>query len=371
MSNTIQPNADQSSIDAISTHLANIEDCVHEVILHELAKSDPKPDAAACDRIFGVYTHKYLLSCASHGLVSRAARFSTNRLIPAVLELESRLGTAFHKGALFYDTGIAQLLAGNEDGYEYFLAMTDEEEFRKTRGATPRGTFNLRSGGLAAGTITQRMQFCCELLNGNIAGTAAGFSFITGRAPITAPQFDMWRQTLDPLDQFEILRITHDIEVFLGVDYPNYPAVSDNPFVLLRLAKALSHLAQWVESCLTKWQSGSGGSLGPKLVNDPHFGATLSACAGNSARFAGNNPQGVAAVDAELLKLLSDLAAASATNQRQWRLLRILYIVRNSTAHTIEPALAVYRDRGLLLSLLQVVFVSAFAVCQLKAKPMP
>jgi hypothetical protein len=76
-------------------------------------------------------------------------------------------------------------------------------------------------------------------------------------------------------------------------------------------------------------------------------------------------------VDAELRKLLADLALAPAGVERQWRLLRILYIVRNSTAHTIEPALAMYTDRALLLNLLQVVFLSVFTISQLKARPMP
>lgn len=356
--------------EAIGAQLAGIEKWIGGTILSELAKSNPKPDAAACDKLFGIYTHQYLMPCLSQGLASRAAWFSRKHLIPAVLDLERQLATEFHKGALFYDTGLAHLLAGNEDRYEYFLAMTDEEEFRKTGGANARGTLNLRSDGLAAGTIAERTQFACDLLNGKVAANAATFSFMIAGAPVTAPQFDAWRGTLDPLHQFELLRIIHDVEVFIGIDIPNYPAVADNPFVLLRLAKALSHLAQWVESCLTRCQGGGNLSLSPKLINDPDFGGPLTACAGGPAQFARNCPHG-AAVGVALHQLLLDVAAAPAGTERQWRLLRILYIVRNSTAHSIDPNLAVYQDRALLLSLLQVVFVSVFVVCQLKARPMP
>lgn len=371
MNETAQAHPNKSLIGAIGAKLLAIEEQVYGDILNELAKTHPKPDAGACDGIFGIYTHAYLMPCISQGFASRAAWFSRKRLIPAVLDLERQLSTEFHKGALFYDTGLAHLLAGNEDGYEYFLAMTDEEEFRKTAGAHHRGTANLRSGGLAGQTIPKRMQFACGLLNGNIAGNVAEFVFVTSGTPITASQLDVWRQTLHTLHQFELLRIIHDVEVFLGAGYPKYPQSADNPFVLLRLAKALSHLAQWVESCLTHWQGGAiVGTLSSKLQNDPDFGNSLSASAGGSAYFAGNNPA-VAAVDVELRQLLVDLAAAPAGNQRQWRLLRILYIVRNSTAHTIDPTLAVYQDRALLLSFLQVVFVSVFVVCQLKGKPMP
>ena len=286
-----------------------------------------------------------------------------------MLDLERQLATEFHKGALFYDTGLAHLLAGNEDRYEYFLAMTDEEEFRKTGGAHARGTSNLRSGVLEAATISERMPFACNVLNGDIAHNAATFSFVTGGAPVSGAQFDLWRQTLDSLHQFELLRIIHDVEIFLGADDPTYPAAADNPFVLLRLAKALSHIAQWVESCLTYWQGGGDKSLSSKLKEEPDF-AGLTASAGGPEQFAGYCPHGPD-VDAALRQLLLDTASAPAGSERQWRVLRILYIARNSTAHSIDPNLAVYQDRALLLSLLQVVFVSVFVVCQLKAKPMP
>lgn len=344
-----------------------------ENICNELKSSNPGRDRAKCDRIFGVhYISAYLGPCVLNGLQSRVAGFGGPGLIAQVLALEEELSTEFHKGMLFHDTGVACLLSGDEDSYEYLLAMTDEEEVKTTNGAHRRGTANLRSDSLTTKTITERIQFACDLLNGQETNIAANFTFATGVASITASRFDAWRQTLDALHQFELLRIIHDVQVFIGNKYPDYSAAKDNPFVMLRLAKALSHLAQWVESCLTQWQGteGPGGALGGKLKADANFGRLLSATAGNTEAFAGNCPHG-AAVDAELRQLLTDLAGASTGVQRQWRLLRILYIARNSTAHTIEPNLAMYNDRAFLLNLLQVVFVSVFVICQLKAKQMP
>lgn len=371
MNESCQSRPSNAAFEAISSTLELAEQQVLEGIQHALSKDDPKPDAGACDCIFGTYT-SYLELCEERRLTSRAAAFSRLVLIPAVLALEDGLGTQFHKGALFYDTGVAHFLSGNEDGYERFLAMADEEDVRKTAGTMKRGTANLRTSELAKQTIRKRMQFACDLLNGKIANYAADFSFLTGQPSITEPQFDGWRQKFDGLHEFELLRIIHDMEVCLGIDYPNYPAVADNPFVMLRLAKALSHLAQWVESCLTHWQGadGSGGALSGKLSNDTDFGSSLSTAAGSSSKFAGQCPKQDTEVDAELSELLADLTTAIEGPQRRWRLLRILYIVRNATAHTIEPKLAMYKQRAFLLNLLQAVFVSVFVICQLKGKPM-
>jgi len=167
------------SFEGVNTSLAEIERRVHDDILNAL--TSPKLDSNACDEIFGIYTHKYLAPCVSSGLSARAATFSRGWLIPAVLDLEKRLSTRFHKGALFYDTGVAHLLSGDENGYELFLAMSDEEDFRKTHGAHKRGTLNLRNDGLAAPTITGRMQFASNLLNGKVVGSAADFAFMTDR----------------------------------------------------------------------------------------------------------------------------------------------------------------------------------------------
>lgn len=339
-------------------------------ILTALRTTKPMRQRVACDTIFARFSQQYTQLCVAYGFASRAASFSTVHLIPKVLKLEQQLATEFHKGALFYTAALAHLLAGNEDGFERFLAMADEEDYRTSSGVHKRGTSNLRDIYVQEQTITKRMGLACDLLNGKIARNAADFSFITGMAPVIADRFNSWRKRLDPLHQFELLRIIHDIEILTGVGYPNYPAVDDNPFVMLRLAKALSHLAQWVESCVTHWQGGGGETLSKKLKNDPDFGATLCKCAGSEDKFAGRSPKG-SAVDVQLRQLLSDSAGASAGAERQWRVLRVLYIVRNCTAHTIVPNLAVYQNRAFPLNLLQVVFLSVFVICQLKAKPMP
>ncbi len=255
MSTIISFEACQSQLSGIHSQLADIEKSVIDYVLSELVRLKPGRNRTACDQIFSYYTQAYIAPCVSKHLASRAANVGGDSLIQMVLDLERKLTTEFHKGVLFHDTAVAHLISGNEDGYEYFLAMTDEEEVKTTSGSHRRGTFNLRSIGLAASTIIERMQFACDLLNGSVAGHAANYQFLTGLPPVTPPQFDTWRQTLDSLHQFELLRIIHDIEVFVGSGTPAYQAVQDNPFVILRLAKALSHLAQWVESCLTHWQS--------------------------------------------------------------------------------------------------------------------
>jgi hypothetical protein len=354
----------------LASQLGELEWQMFIDIEEALKRSNPGRDRDKCDSIFGIhYITAYLEPCISNGLASRVAGIGGPALIKRVLDLEKELSTEFHKGVLFHDTAIACWLSGDEDGYEYLIAMTDEEEYKTTHGAHARATFNLRSNTLTAKTILDRMQFACDLSNGKIANNAANLAFMTGVEPIAVTQFDVWRQTLDTLHQYELLRILHDAHAFVGIKYPDYTAANDNPFVMLRLAKTLSHLSQWVESCLTHWQVSSAKTLGEKLKHDPDFGPRLIACAGKNV-FPGANVHGVG-VEIELRKLLADLAGAPRGDQREWRLFRILYIVRNSTAHTIEPSLAVYQDRALLLNLVQVVFVSIFSISQLKAKPMP
>jgi hypothetical protein len=354
----------------IGGQLAGVEDQVRDAVLNKLMKVNPQ-DAGACDAIFGTfYSHPYLKPCVSYGLSSRAARFGHEVLIPRVLKLEQELSCRFHKGALFYDTGLAHLLAGDEDSYEYFLALADEEEFRKTPGSHNRGTLNLRSESLARGTIEARMQFVCDFLNGKITNNTANLVATIGGSPIDAPRFDTWRKTLDPQHQFELLRIIHDMHVFLGDIYPTYKAVDDNPFMMLRLVKALAHLAQLVESCLTSWQGATGNTLARKLIDDADFGLMLRGAAGSQQQFAGSCPHGQDIYN-ELRQLLTSYAAEPTGVQRDWRLLRILYIVRNSTAHTIDPNLQMYTDRSHLLKLLQAVFIAVFSISKLKNMPLP
>lgn len=352
----------------VGASLHATEQQLYNAIGSALASSNPGRDPAKCNPIFGQhYTRGFLIPCNAIGLSSRAAIVG-DAIIKSVIDQEKRSGTEFHKGALFHDAALANFLCGDIDKYEYLLAMAAEEDVRSSGGS--RENLNLQKDALTGQTITERLQCACDLLNGPIAGHAASYTFLTGHPQITGAQLDLWRQQLHPLEQFEFLRIIHDLHQFIGIDHAEYEPVKDNPFVLLRLAKTLSHLAQWTESILTRWQGGGGSSLSPKLKQDADFGATLSAAAGNQELFAGNCPHG-AAVDAELIQLLTALSGAAHGAQRQWRLLRIFYIVRNSTAHTIDPTLGFYSRRDVLLNLLQTVFVSVFVICRLKNKTMP
>jgi hypothetical protein len=373
------PQSNAELLAEFGSRLVTAEKEMFKAIGDALAKENPGRDRAKCDAIFGTYySHGFLRHCARHGLESRAAIIGT-QLSHAVLGLEKKLKTEFHKGALFHDTALAHFISGNEDQYEYMLAMADEEDFKTCVAANQhhqRGTLNLRANALTGQTLQDRLAVACDVLNGITSGHPSNYMFATGAAaPVSPTQLDAWRQTLDPLHQFEFLRFVHDIYVFLGIEHPGYEAVKDNPFVMLRLAKALSHLSQWVESCLTDWQGRAiHGTLSDKLRGDPHFGNSLSTEAGSVAAFAGNNPAnhgGAAAVDVALQQLLGDIVAAPVGPQRYWRTLRILYIVRNSTAHTIEPNLAMYNNRAFLLNLTQVVFLSLFVICKLKGLKMP
>lgn len=66
---------------------------------------------------------------------------------------------------------------------------------------------------------------------------------------------------------------------------------------------------------------------------------------------------------------MADIPAHSGV-QRQWRVLRVLYLVRNSTAHTIEANLVYLSDRALTIELTQSVFASLFLLAQLKSLPL-
>ena len=64
----------------------------------------------------------------------------------------------------------------------------------------------------------------------------------------------------------------------------------------------------------------------------------------------------------ELRLLLRDLQTQPSDDQCDWRILRLLYVVRNCTAHQIDEKLAFYTDRGLLMELIQVIFLSYFVI---------
>ena len=357
--------------------LTTLENSVLSTVMADLRALNQPGDRAQCDLIFGKFTHGYLVPCVSHSFASRAAEFSRQRLIPDVLALEQQRNIKFHKGALFHDTAIAASLAGNEDLFDYLLSMTDEEEVRTTSGSHARGTYNLQSGGMARQALSPRLHFACDLLNGAVLPGGISYALATGNAAITPTQLDQWRLHLDAPHQFELLRVTHELQDFGLLRFSDYPESGDNPFVMLRLAKALGHLAQLVESCFSAWQTasasvgaGAGKTLSTKLKQDAHFGANMIAAAGSEHLFAGNNPANAAAMNTELGQLLLD-AAAQTGAQRQWRLLRILYLVRNSTAHTIDANLVYYSNRPRTVELAQAVLTSLFVIRQLKGGALP
>jgi hypothetical protein len=362
----------------LGDYLSSHEDAILKTIIKELSSVGTERDRGRCDSAFGHYTHQLLYPYAGVGLVTRAAAFARDRLIPDVLNFEATHPVNFHKGALFYDTALAHLVSGDEQRFEYFLAMVDEEEYR-THGVEgkpqKRGETNLRTSQLSKVTIEHRVRFASSLLNGGEVGYPANYEFLFGRA-MNASQFDNWRQTLPALDHFELFRLLHDAEIFCGVSMPGYKPVRDNPYIMLRLVKALSQLAQWVESRLTVFQRALPAgtikkpTLSRKLGDDLALSALVSA-AGNVDRFAGTCPKTTSDTDAEIRQLLNDLQVQSDQDQKDWRVLRLLYIIRNCTAHQIDEALAFYTDRKLLLELLQVVFLSCFVIEKRKTGTIP
>lgn len=374
-----EPNHDQidHDLNEIHEHLASLEtEILQQTVskLDEITTSRPRTES---DAAFGYFTHCILFPYAKQGLASRAAFFSRSLLIPKVLEVEASRAIEFHKGALFYDTALAHLAIGDEARFEYFLAMADEEDFRTHAvEAKPRerGTHNLRQGPLSEQTIKASVRFATDLLNGVLSSNTASFSFMFG-SPITEARVDVWRRSLDGLHHAEFFRLLYEAELFYGRGMPEYCAVKDNPYVMLRLVKTLAHAGQWVESRLTALQKAlppgtiKGATLTKKLGDEPSF-ASLATAAGNVDKFAGTCPKTTADTDTELRQLLADLQKQSDQDQKDWRTLRIFYIIRNSTAHQIDEALAFYTDR-MLLELLQVVFLSYFVIENRKTGKLP
>lgn len=373
------PDHDQIDHDLSEIHscLSSLEEEIIEETVAKLDKVVSSRQRTECDEAFGYFTSCVLFPYAKRELASRAAFFSRCVLIPKVLDVEASRSIEFHKGAIFYDTALAHLVIGDEARFEYFLAMADEEDFRthavegKPR---QRGTHNLRQGELSKQTITASVRFATDLLNGVASTNAASFSFMFGN-PITETRVDLWRSSLDGLHHAELFRFLYEAELFYGRGMPEYCAVKDNPYVMLRLVKTLAHAAQWVESRLTALQTtlpaGTiGKMLSKKLQDDPGF-AGLATAAGSKIAFAGTNPATTAATDIELRQLLSDLQTQADQDQKDWRSLRVLYIIRNCTAHQIDEALAFYSDRKLLLELLQVVFLSYFVIEKRKIGTLP
>ena len=368
-SSASQPDPDAndlgSVIDQCAGEFTSIEKEVLDYTLESLKKIKDKRNRTPCDKAFGYFTHCLLIPYSKQGLSSRAAQFASSTLIPEVLALEGEEGIEFHKGALFYDTALAYLDIGDEARFEYYLAMASEEDYEthgvegKTR---QRGMHSLKTGELSKQTIEDAVQFAVDVLNGSHSTSSVTYDFALGHT-VTTAQFDACRKILDPFHHAELFRLLYEARIFLGGGMPAYEAVKDNPYVMLRLVKSLAHLGQWCESKLTAIQRAAGTvtgkTLSKKLTDDSSFSALVTA-AGNQANFAGNNPNGAAATDAELKSLIADAAAATSDDGKHWRVLRVFYLVRNSTAHQIDDALSFHTDLAYLKQLLQVVFVGYF-----------
>lgn len=359
-------------VEQLARYLDELEQETFDAVMQSLSQITASRQRTECDNAFAPLWVGVIYPYGIHGMGHRAAWFSRSRLIPAIMSLESERSIEFHKGALFYNTAIVHLWISDHDRFEYFLAMADEEDYL-THGvegkAQVRGTHNLKQGELSQQTITSSVRFACDLLNGTFSRTIVNYQFVFGSA-ITEERFDNWRRTLDGLHHAEWFRLLLDAELFMGRGMPSYYPVLDNPYILLRLVKVLGHAAQWCESCLTVFQRAlpagtiSRPTLSWKLQDDPNF-ALLVAAAGGGPQFAGNNPHGPA-VDTELNALLTAIESQATETEKIWRLLRVFYIVRNSTAHQIDASLAFHTNRDYLVKLIQAVVLAYFAIEKLK-----
>ena len=353
--------------------LGDIEATVIEEVPRRLAAIHANRDRVACDAIFGAYLIETLLGPYSNlRLDSRAAAFCCAKLIPKVLSAE-QANLQFHKGALFYNAGLSCLAAGDEGRFEYLLAMADEEDYRTAQvegQVHRRGITNVKTGDLRTQTITHRLQSLAEYLNDGAGIAGPTFEELFGYK-VDHSRIEQWRGALDPYHHYELLRLVGELDIFRRGVAPNYQAVLDNPYVMLRLCKLLAHLAQWVESDLTLLQAGAHGNTLARKLNDPHLSGLKAIASPKTLILDGMSNLSVAQQSAALKQLLQEIANAGAIAERQWRVLRILYIVRNATAHTIDPMLDFYTDRGRLLSLIRVVLLSAFILRQRKGQAIP
>lgn len=321
-----------------------------------------------CDACFSEFNNYIVRPYADASLASRAAAFSETTLIPAVLKLEADESYEFHKGAVFYNTAILFLLCGDQARFEFYLAMTDDEDyFTHDVEGKPRirGTHNKKEGQLSSQTIQPLVRFAVDLANGTVLSGACPLASILP-SPATEASLDTWRHGLDIFHHGELFRSLSELRLFCGVDGPSYPSVLDNPTVMLRLNKVLAHLAQWAESQLTLHYAGANvaKTLAPKLENDQQLNALVAVAGADptgAKRYPGRNVPS-ASLDTELQSLLVDIQAQTVSDERTWRVLRILYLVRNSTAHQIDPCLAYYTNRQFLLDLIQVTFVAALII---------
>lgn len=350
--------------------LANPESEVIQDIERMLERIDKPRDRSACDAAFGYFSACILRPYCSNGMASRAAEFGMSVVIPRTLALEKTKGLEFHKGAIFYNVGLACLIAGDEDRFEYCLAMADEEDHLTANAeghSHSRGTTNLKSGTLSKQTIQLRLAFLADMLSKGLGASVVNYDQLFGH-PATKGRVDVWRTSLEPLHHGELFRALAEVSIFSGHSMPDYPNALDNPYVMLRLAKALAHLAQFAESYLTKINELTAGkyTLSEKLAAL----SNMVAAAPSKDRFCRQCPSG-AAVNTELVTLLSKISLETSYEQKAWRILRVLYIIRNATAHVIEPVLDLYTDRPKLLELLQVVLLSVFVISKESGKTIP
>jgi hypothetical protein len=315
-----------------------------------------------CDRIFGCFTD-LVMRYYELGMTIRAAHLAAAVVIPEVLKLEAVACIEVHKGALFYDTGLAFFMSGDMDRCAYYIALANEEDVLtgQVEGhSTPRGLHNRFQGALSRQLARPTIDFAVGFLNEPMLDTAGpgGFQRIFGH-PLDSNEFDSWRVTLGDTHHFEFFRILQELEIFDHRHTWTYARALDNPFLLLRLAKVLAHAAQWFESYLTTLQSHAfGPTLSPKLRLDLRF-APFHAAAGGEQLFAGHNPPTSADVDTELRNLLDGIRTTSDDVQRRWRALRIAYIVRNSMSHHIDDTLSAYQDRPFVRHLIQHVVLAS------------
>ncbi len=363
-------------VDSCLGEFARLEDDVLHNIIFEceqaIDQGQRQRDRSDADHCFGRFTSFVLKPYVEAGMVSRAAAFSANKLIPELLDLEGRSSFQFHKGALFYDTALAFLLMGDEARFEYYLAMTDEEDYltHGIEGKTQeRGMHNKKQGELSSQTIASAVDFAIQFGNGTILTSACPVKSVLG-SELSSESINNWRAGLDVFHHAELFRSLNELRIFCGEDVPHYPAVRDNPYVMLRLGKVLAHVAQWSESQLTLFQTGVviAKTLHPKLATDPHLSSLVSVAGKDSHGndlYPGKSATGTD-VDTQLKSLLSQIRSESAADEKAWRVLRVFYIIRNSTAHQIESSLNFYTDRQYLLDLLQVTFVAALLIQQRK-----
>lgn len=352
------------------------ESCISNNIISNLNYIEKEREIDLCDTIFLEYWNNIHEPYLSMGLGHRAAKFARETLIPSILNKEINSGIQYHKGGIFYNTAITHLEIGDVDRFDYFLAMADDED---TQSLPPtgiihkRGTLPKKAETIGEGTAKDLITVACKLLNGEYQGNpSVSFKLIYGK-DLSEDKFNTWRRTLDREHGCELLRILGEAKVFLGSDMPSYKTVEDHPYILLRLAKVLAHLAQWVESYLTLIQkakppaggNGTSKSLGSKIINDKRDFALLFNAAVNADTVAGNNPSDP---DKEIKNLISDIKNQNTLIQKEWRIMRILYIVRNSTAHNIDESSDIYKNRDYVLNLMSCVFISVFLIEKFKNK---